>query len=107
MKKTVATLLLVLAVGCGTKNVEKIETLHYEKLDTIIAQSESNLTVVATASRQGDSAIAKKVTNAVNKIQSLEAEVKELKEENSQLKEELGEAKSAGKPYKLLPSKNY
>jgi len=106
MKKTFILIFAAALTGCGSKKSEVETPTNYEKFDTIIAKSASNITTVTSVAKQSDSTITKKVDGAVHKIQKLETEVKELKEENAQLKEDLNDAKSTGKPYKFLPSKN-
>jgi len=98
--KTISFVLgLVLLVSCGTDKTEEIKVEKNGKIDTIIKQSEINLTVATEASRKSDTVITTKVDNTVRKIVKMENEIKQLKDENNELKDNLDDANDAGKPF--------
>lgn len=102
--KLVYTLLLLLTVGCGTPGIQKMEINETNtETDSIIIQSRENLVLFDETSRKSDSSITEKVEKAVQKINTLEAEVKHLKTENNVLKVKVNDADDTGQPFELLP----
>lgn len=98
--------LLLLLVGCGTKQESvNLETQKLnETVDSLLVKSQRSIDSASVQLTKTDSVVVKKVEKTVQKIEHLETEVKQLKEENAELKAELSDTKSAGKPYKLLPT---
>jgi len=102
--------LLLLTVGCSSpqikneKNIEKNETSF--QIDSIIQQSQKNLSTVDSASKKSDSTITGKVEKTVKQITNLKEENKQLKIENNALKTQLNDINTSGEPFKLLPVSN-
>ena len=102
--KLVYALLSMLVIGCNSNNTPKIEKNEtYSAIDSIIGQSQKNLTVLDSTSKRTDSTITGKVEKTVKQISTLKEENTKLKKENEALKDKLDDATDVGKPFKLLP----
>ena len=102
MKKILIIFSMLLA-SCVSNNT-KIETdEEFKNLDSIIQESQKNLTSTSEASKRSDSSISEKVEKTVKQITTLKQEVKTLKQENNALKTQLNDNVSSGQPFKLLP----
>ena len=97
-------LLFLLILGCSSPNETKFkEDETYSAIDSIIGQSQKNLTVLDSTSKRTDSTITGKVEKTVKQISTLKEENTKLKKENESLKDKLDDATDVGKPFKLLP----
>jgi hypothetical protein len=97
-------LLFLLILGCSSPNETKVkENETYSAIDSIIGQSQKNLTVLDSTSKRTDSTITGKVEKTVKQISTLKEENTKLKKENEALKDKLDDATDVGKPFKLLP----
>lgn len=102
--KLVYALLGTLLIGCNDNNTSKTENNEtYSAIDSIIGQSQKNLTVLDSTSKRTDSTITGKVEKTVKQISTLKEENTKLKKENESLKDKLDDATDVGKPFKLLP----
>jgi len=75
----ILSLLLLLTIGCSSPQIEKEKT--YEKIDSIIHNSEVNIIRSDSVNRESEKSVAKKVDQTVNKIEGLKEEVSVLKQE--------------------------
>jgi len=71
--------LLILLAGCTAPQIENEKT--YEKIDSIIHNSEVNIIRSDSVNRESEKSVAKKVDQTVNKIEGLKEEVSTLKQE--------------------------
>jgi predicted RNase H-like nuclease (RuvC/YqgF family) len=95
-------LTVLLLIGCNSNNTETLQIEKYnEQIDSIINQSQENITHASGASRKSDSTITGKIEKTVKKIQKLETEIKELKAENNELKNKLDNLDDAGNTYHI------
>jgi len=106
--KKLYVLSTLLVLGCSNhnneKNIEKNETSF--QIDSIIQQSQKNLSTVDSANKKSDSTITGKVEKTVKQITTLKEENKQLKIENNALKTQLNDINTFGEPFKLLPVSN-
>lgn len=98
--------LLSLLVGCASKqNPINPETKKLdEAIDSLLIKSQRHIDSATVQLTKTDSVVVEKVEKTIEKIEHLETENKQLKQENAELKAEITDSKSAGKPYKLLPT---
>jgi hypothetical protein len=75
----ILSLLLLLAIGCSSPQIENEKT--YEKIDSIIHNSEVNIIRSDSVNRESEKSVAKKVDQTVHKIEGLKEEVSVLKQE--------------------------
>ena len=99
--KYIITLLTLILVGCKNSEINQEKINEYAKLDSVIAKSKENLTVIGGANRKSDSLVSGKIEKTVKKIDKLEKEVKQLKAENNELKEKLNDANDDGSNYRI------
>lgn len=99
--KYIITLLTLMLIGCKNSEINQEKTNEYAKLDSVIAKSEQNLTIVSGANRKSDSLVSGKIEKTVKKIEKLETEVKQLKAENNELKEKLNDLDDDGNTYRV------
>jgi predicted RNA-binding protein with PIN domain len=105
--KLVYALIFLLLISCNS-NVETTQTDNYDaKIDSILTQSQENITIASGASRKSDSTITGKVEKTVKKIKKMENEIKELKQENNELKNQLDDNDDDGKPYHISTISDY
>lgn len=100
-------LLSLILIGCNG-NKPKTEN-SYEtdvKIDSIIQQSQKNISTVDSTNKKSDSTITGKVEKTIKQISSLKEENKKLKIENNVLKVKLNDIDNSGKPFELLPVSN-
>lgn len=71
--------LLLLAIGCSTPKIENEKS--YEKIDSIIHNSEINIIRSDSVNRESEKSVAQKVDQTVHKIEGLNEEVHVLKQE--------------------------
>lgn len=89
----------LLLCGCNNLNVTPEPTKDYSKTDSVIANSEKNLTIVNSTNQKSDSMVKGKINHTVNKINKLESENKLLKNENNELKNQINDNNDIGDPY--------
>lgn len=70
-------LLILLIVGCSSPEIENEDS--YEKIDSIIHNSEINIIRSDSVNRESEKVITQKVNQTVAKIENLEEEVKVAK----------------------------
>jgi uncharacterized protein (UPF0335 family) len=98
--------LLSLIIGCtnNQKSTKPETTKLDETIDSLLNKSQRHIDTATIQLTKTDSVVVEKVEQTVQKIEHLETENKQLKQENAELKAEITDSKSAGKPYKLLPT---
>ena len=93
-------------IACNNPGTLSTATIKdkYEKLDSVLIKSKSNITSVGRANQKSDSTISTKVEKTVKKIEVLHNEVVVLKKENNELKAKLGDTVvRVNKHFNLLP----
>ena len=75
MKNLTLLILLLVGVGCSSPKTElKIEN-DYEKIDSIVSNSEINIVRSDSVNRENEKSVAKKVEETVQKIKILKQEI--------------------------------
>ena len=99
----ISTIIMIACNNPGTLSTATIKD-KYEKLDSVLIKSKSNITSVGRANQKSDSTISTKVEKTVKKIEVLHNEVVVLKKENNELKAKLGDTVvRVNKHFNLLP----
>ena len=75
----ILSLLLLTIIGCSSPQIKNEDS--YEKIDSIIHNSEINIIRSDSVNRESEKSVAKKVDQTVNKIEGLKEEVSVLKQE--------------------------
>ncbi len=70
---------LLLLVGCASPQIKNEN--NYEKIDSVIHNSEISIVRSDSLNRENEKSVAKKVDQTVNKIEGLKEEVSVLKQE--------------------------
>ena len=104
--KTVIYISTIVMIACNNPSDFSATAVKdkYEKLDSVLIKSKSNITSVGRANQKSDSTISTKVEKTVKKIEVLHNEVVVLKKENNELKAKLGDTVvRVNKRFNLLP----
>jgi predicted nucleic-acid-binding protein len=77
--RILSLLLLLLTISCSSPKIKNEKT--YEKIDSIIQNSEVNIIRSDSVNRESEKSVVKKIGQTVNKIEGLKEEVSILKQE--------------------------
>lgn len=104
MKKILVISSFIL-LSCQDRTKE-VEITVDPVFDSLIVQSEKNISNATKLINEGDSSISNKIEKTAKKIDKLEKEVQKLKKENNELKSNLDDANDVGRPFNIRSISN-